>query len=409
MFSNVLDCISFINNIKVERRTSLDRMKEALEKLGNLENNFKKIHVGGTNGKGSTSMFIKNILIECGYNVGCFVSPYVVKFNERIQFNDSYISDEDLIIHTNKVYPIYEELHVSFFEFLSLVAISYFASKNVNYVIMEVGMGGLLDATNAINYDLSLITNIGLDHMEHLGNSLEEIAISKLGIVKENNHLITTVDESLHDLFKSYCDAKNAHVSFINKDDILIYPCEMCSFEFEEVTYDLFMLGNHQAFNASLAIKACKYLLPDIKKKRIKKALERTIWPGRLERVNITPRVILDGAHNILGITALNETIKHAYKNRNVKIIFCAMKDKETQKMIEILEETASYMVFTQIDYYRSSEALDLYNACKLEKKDLIVDPKEAVRKTIREALDDDIIIITGSLYFISLIRPMFR
>ena len=238
MFTKAIDCINWIENIERFNgpRKNLDRMKLALKILGNPEENFKIIHVAGTNGKGSTVTFIKYMLVENGYNVGSFVSPYIISFNERINYNYGYISDDDLILYTNTIYQVYELMikeyneHLTFFEVLTLVGICYFYAKKCDYVILEVGLGGLLDATNFCNAVCSVITNIGFDHMAQLGNTLEEIALNKLGIVKEGNHLITTVSNDLKPLFTEYINNNNATVEFIDTEKIKIYNTEYTSF-----------------------------------------------------------------------------------------------------------------------------------------------------------------------------------
>ena len=272
MFTNAKDAINWIEHIERvgEKRKDLSRMKLALEILGNPETDMNIIHVGGTNGKGSTVSFIKNILIEEGINVGAFISPYVVKFNERIQYNYSYISDADLVLFTNTVDQVNEILineydeHLTFFEVTTLVAICYFKAKEVYYAILEVGLGGLTDATNVCNAKCSIITNIGFDHMKQLGETKEAIALNKLGIVKEGNHLITTVDQELLPLFTKYVEENKATMEYINPRDIVIYPTEYTSFSYDMVDYDLSMVGFHQAYNAALAIACVKYLEPNI-------------------------------------------------------------------------------------------------------------------------------------------------
>ena len=408
MFTNAKDAINWIEHIERvgEKRKDLSRMKLALEILGNPETDMNIIHVGGTNGKGSTVSFIKNILIEEGINVGAFISPYVVKFNERIQYNYSYISDADLVLYTNTVYQVNEILineydeHLTFFEVTTLVAICYFKAKEVCYAILEVGLGGLTDATNFCNAKCSIITNIGFDHMKQLGETKEAIALNKLGIVKEGNHLITTVDQELLPLFTKYVEENKATMEYINPKDIVIYPTEYTSFSYDMVDYDLSMVGFHQAYNAALAIACVKYLEPNISLKKIKNGLLNTTWPGRLEIVRKKPKVILDGAHNIHGIEALCKTIDEIYPNPIV--VFACLFDKESSKMINMLKDHCEKVIITEIDYHRGKKASELF--MEFDHRDKAIEPD--YMKAIDLALSyHKTVIVTGSLYFISLAR----
>lgn len=415
MFTNVIDAIYWIEHIeRLTKENNLKRMAWALEILGNPQNDYKKIHIAGTNGKGSTTAFIKNILIEAGYRVGAFVSPYIVKFNERIELNYGYISDDDLLYYCNLIYDVSLKVKkehnevITFFEALSLIALKYFSDKKVSYAIIEVGIGGKDDATNIINADLSIITNIGFDHMKQLGNTLEEIAFNKLGIVKKNNMLITTVDKKLVPLFQDYILKKEAKVKFIDTEKIYVYSCEHTSFVYEEKPIDLSVIGIHQAYNATLAIEAALYLLPELNMKKIKKALLNTTWPGRLEIMQLNPKVIIDGAHNIHGHEALALTMKKVYKGKIIHVVFAAMADKQTDKMIEKIEEYANDITLTDFDYYRVKDAFLLQN--ENNHKSFVIKPyDQAIKKVIENSKRDEIILITGSLYFASIARKLFK
>ncbi|MDY0023874.1 MAG: Mur ligase family protein, partial [Candidatus Izemoplasmatales bacterium] len=199
MFKTVSEAQNWIENIKrFGSKLDLKRMEKVVEILGHPEKSFKSVHVAGTNGKGSTSTYLKSILAQAGFKVGIYTSPYVVKFNERIAINDEYISDDDLVKYANILYPLTEKMlledeTVTFFEILTLMSFLYFKDNQVDYAIIEVGLGGLLDATNVIIPEISVITNISYDHMKQLGNTLESIALNYLGIVKDNVPLFTSI------------------------------------------------------------------------------------------------------------------------------------------------------------------------------------------------------------------------
>lgn len=410
MFNDSKSCINFIESLnRNEQKRELSHVKEALKLLNNPQLGYKLVHVTGTNGKGSVVCFLKNILLEDGFSVGTFTSPYIIKFNERITYNDNYITDDELVYMFNMVYDVYNKMDykLTFFEFITVMSFVYFKHKKVNYAIVEVGIGGLLDPTNAVNYDLSIITNISYDHMNYLGNTLEEIALNKLGILKENGHLITMLDKDLKYLFLKDALSKNATVKFIDKDDIYLYNCEMTSFEYGGYIYDLNMIGLHQAYNATLAIEAALYLV-DIKMAKIKKGLEETFFPGRMERCLLKPRVIIDGAHNVGGMKALIDSIKVYYKNRKITFIYSAFKDKDTKGCLNIIDEVASDIVFTCFDNPRVKDP-NLFVSETKKECIVINDYKEAIDKTIAKSSENDVIIITGSLYFISVVRGYLR
>ncbi|HPT89725.1 MAG TPA: Mur ligase family protein, partial [Bacilli bacterium] len=209
MFTNINDFIAWIESQKrTSPKVSLKKMRKYCEIIGNPQQNLRFIHIGGTNGKGSTVSYLKNILRDAGLNVGTFISPYVVCFNERIGYNEEYISDDELLHYGNlllRYYPKFSEYGLenpTFFEALTLISFLFFASKkDIDVVILEVGLGGLLDSTNIIIPLVSVITNVSYDHMKILGNTLEEIALNKLGIAKTNVPLFTTYDERLANLF----------------------------------------------------------------------------------------------------------------------------------------------------------------------------------------------------------------
>lgn len=411
MFDNIKDAIFWIENIqRFEARKNLDNMRKALKILGNPEKKYKKIHIAGTNGKGSVVMMIKNILMLNNYKVGCFISPYIIAFNERIQINGIYINDNDLLIQTNKIYKIWLDMNkkgiiLTFFEVLALISFLYFAENKVDYAIIEVGIGGLLDATNIINAEACVITNIGFDHMNVLGNTLEEIAYNKLGIVKKNNYLITTVDEKLLPIFKDHISKTNSSMKWINTDDITINYEERIHFIYDDIIYELKMMGLYQVYNAVIAIEVIRFLEPNTPLDIYKKGLFNTFWPGRMELIHNEPIILLDGAHNTHGAMALKKTLDKLYKKRNKHFVISALNDKETEKMLDIYNEDNTDFVFTQIDYYRAKSAKDLFNECKSFQKNIIEDPIKAIEQTILTAQKEDVIIITGSLYFISNIR----
>lgn len=408
MFKNKDEAIFYIENIKrKEKRTNLNRMHRALEMLGNPERAYKVIHVAGTNGKGSTVSYLTNILMEAGFSVGAFISPYVIKFNERIMYNLSYISDEDLVKYANIIYDLKLKLEeedevITFFEFITLMGLLYFKDKHVEFAVVEVGLGGVLDATNIFDHALRIITNIGFDHMNALGNTLSEIADKKLGILHENEKLISAVDESLLKQFEDHSKELNSCLYWVNKDIKDIKESfNGVSFKYKNEEFRTPLLGIFQAYNAALAIEAVRQIMPDISSRTIQSALDKTVWPGRLQIIKHKPIILIDGGHNIHGIDAVVKSIK-GLTNQKIHVLFTALKDKEIDKMLRALDEIASDYIFTTINDSRASSIMDIL-AVNQKPYKAIDDYKEAL-SYLDNFGPDEIILVTGSLHFISLV-----
>lgn len=419
MFQSTKEAQNWIEHIKrFGSRLDLSRISKALSILGDPQKAFKTIHVGGTNGKGSTSNYITNILMNAGLKVGLFTSPYVVEFNERIKINQINISDKDLLKYTNILYDLSQRMQeedeeniITFFEVLTIIAFLYYKDQGVDYAVIEVGLGGLLDATNVIVPEVSVITNVSYDHMKQLGNTLESIALNKLGIVKEGVPLITGIqDTHLYPLIYEIANKHHARVKICNFDlaeDIKLG--ETTSFQYQENTYQLQLPGAYQVKNAVVAIETIRLLRLinnlNISETDINQGLYKTKWPGRFEIFN--HQIILDGAHNIGGIRALKQSIQSMYKDKRVICLFSVMKDKQHKQMIEELDNFCQELYFTEFDYVRRADAEDLFFESHHYKKSFHHDHKVIFNDLSTQLKDDDILLVTGSLYFISEIRKL--
>lgn len=416
MFKTLEEAQNWIENIKrFGSKLDLKRMEKVTEILGHPEKSFKSIHVGGTNGKGSTSTYLKNILNHAGYKVGIYTSPYVVEFNERIGIGDNYITDEEIIFYSNQLYPLTEQMleddeTVTFFEVLTLMAFLYFRDQQVDYAIIEVGLGGLLDATNVIIPEISVITNISYDHMKQLGNTLESIAINKLGIVKDNVPLVTAIENiNLFPLFAEVTAKHNSRLKILNFDLVTeIEVKEQTTFKYNENRYTLNLTGYHQVKNAILAIEVIRLLrmINNVKitENDIYEGLKTARWPGRFEIFN--HNIVIDGAHNIDGIQALVKSVKSVYPKKHLKCLFSVMRDKEHRKMIEELDNFCDELYFTEFEYQRRADAEELFLESTHYHKSFHKD-YQAIFNQLRNLNDDEVLIVTGSLYFISEIRKM--
>lgn len=395
-------------------KLDLSRMTIACEMLDHPEKAFPSIHIAGTNGKGSTANYIKNILVHAGYKTGIYTSPYIVRFNERIAINQDDITDEDFLTYINHLYPVWEKYFnqyhepITFFEVLTLIMFLYFRDQKVDIAVIEVGLGGLLDATNVITPLVSIITNINYDHMAQLGNSLESIAFNKLGIVKENGILLTTYAQAeLNPIFKEMTEKRHAKMIHLNSNMISNpNPSIPTSFDYLGTHYELSLHGSYQIPNALLAIETAKILKDtynySITEEDIIFGLNHTLWPGRFEVFQ--DNIILDGAHNIGGVEALISSLKQTYPDKKVRCIISMMKDKEHDKVIHLLDDYVDEITFTEFDYPRRADASVLFAESHHPKKKMILDYKEAIDSI--HLKEDEILLLTGSLYFMSAVRP---
>jgi len=414
MFTNFKETKYWIEHIKrFGSKLDLSRIKELLGYFNNPEKEFKTIHIAGTNGKGSLASYVKNVLVEKGFKVGLFTSPYVVKFNERITINDEYIKDKDVVKYANIIYPFWKKMYrkgkiTTFFEVLTAMCFLYFKEQSVDFGVIEVGLGGKLDATNVITPEISVITNISFDHLNVLGKTLESIATNKLGIVKNNIPLITSFEQDeLLPLFEKITKLHNSKMIRIDFNEISdVSIGELTSFTYKNNFYKIYLPGYHQVKNAVLAIETINELNKkshlDIDEETIKKGIEKTRWPGRFEIFN--RNIVLDGAHNIGGINALKETVKAMYPNKIIKCLVSIMHDKDHQKMIDILDSFCNELYFTQFDYERREDAFQLFKESKHKHKKLYLDYTE-IFDELTLLKENEILLITGSLYFISDVR----
>ena len=413
MFNNLDDAISWVNNCKkFSKRFDLSDMEDALKLLGNPDKDFKVIHIGGTNGKGSSSVALKNILKLHGLKVGLYVSPFVVKFNERIQINDNYIDDDRLLELINKMYYFnqeFEKTHqpLSFFEILTLISFIYFSLEKVDIAIYEVGLGGRLDATNVVKPLVSAVTNIQKDHTAQLGLTYKKILKEKLGIMKYRTPFVTAIDrEELMETIKEYSFAYEAPLFLVRNLKNIRIKEDGTLFTYKGKRYETSLIGFHQAKNMSLVIEIVNILNDvygfNIKEETLNTALKNTFWPGRFEVIN--KDIILDGGHNREGIEALKKTIL-AYTAKDITVVFTAMADKDTLNMVKVLDSFAKRIIFTEIPYNRCEKASNLIDLSQISDKILIDKADMAIKKSLSYIDSRNIVLICGSLYFISYAR----
>lgn len=395
------------------------RIKKFLEKLGSPHKNLKVIHVAGTNGKGSTVNFIKDVLKE-DYKVGSFVSPHLITYCDRIKIGDAEISQADFanlgefIIEREK--DIVEEYgDLNLFEFLTIMAIIYFEREGVDLAILEVGMGGRADSTNIFTSReklISIITSISMDHMEYLGDTIEEIADAKAGIIQEGGLVVTTNrDPKILIVIEKEAKEKSAELFYtkdlaseILKSDLKGIDFKVKLDEVEE--FNLTQIGDYQVENAIGAIYAL-YLLNKrgilkISMEDIKERIKRSTWKGRMEIVSREPLIILDGAHNFDGIKRLVESLDN-FKFKKLHLIMSILADKEHKKMLEEIASYTDEVVFVNLDYKRGTSPDELSSeASEYGLKGQVMTIDEALAYYKKSYQEGDLILITGSLYFVS-------
>ncbi|MBW6410041.1 bifunctional folylpolyglutamate synthase/dihydrofolate synthase [Clostridium weizhouense] len=409
----------------------LKRTYRLLEILGEPQKKLKLVHIAGTNGKGSTTAMITNMLMGLGYRVGMYTSPYLEEFEERIQINGVNIKKDSLAKLMSVVKEAVDQVieegyeHPTEFEILTSLMYLYYYEEKVDYAVIEVGLGGELDSTNVIIPVVSVITSISMDHMNILGNSLGEIATQKAGIIKENIPVIVYPQKE---------EAKNAILNKAKQLNSKVYEVFKDSGRFirmisEEKVYQevevtglrnkykvkLPLIGEHQILNLSVALTTIEVLCErekiNLDKILIEKSIENVIWKGRLEVLRTNPLLLIDGAHNIDGIKMLRKNIEKYFKYNKLYLLLGVLADKQVEEMIKEITPLA-YKVYALTPH---SERAELSEELKKEilkyNKNTIAleDYEEAYKSVLNEASNDDMILISGSLYMVGDMRKIIN
>jgi dihydrofolate synthase/folylpolyglutamate synthase len=433
---NYNEAIDYIKNTaKFGSKLGLDRTEKILELLGNPHKKIKTIHIAGTNGKGSTTAMITRILIDSGYTVGSYISPYIEEFEERIQVNNKNIPKDELaeiITEVSKAVDKVVQLGYSNpteFEIITCAGFLYYYKKSVDYAVIEVGLGGRLDSTNVINPILSIITSISLDHVAILGDNVDKIAYEKAGIIKENTPVVLfpqnleaekviekVVVERNSSLIKVPSNRSNfieSYAAEVDGNNKIVQSIEVIT---KKDTYkaELALLGKHQILNATVVIYACETLIElgvNIAKENILRGLKEVQWPGRLEIMGTKPTVVIDGAHNIDGISKLTESIDMYFNYNNLILILGILADKQVEDMIKTIVPKATKVIAVTPHSERAELAEDL--KLEIEKYgvpcEAMENYEEAYRKALSYCNEDDLLLLSGSLYMIGDMRKIIR
>ena len=417
MFSTMEQCTNFIFKLRASeyKGEPLESARILLEALGNPQTKSKFIHIAGSNGKGSTLNATREILMAHGLQVGAFISPHLERPNERITINKVQISDEQFLNFANEIaHAVHTKLNgkfPSFFEFMTILAFLYFAQSDVDVVILETGIGGRLDSTNVITPEVSIITTIALEHTAMLGDTYELIAAEKAGIIKEAKPVVIGVKhEASRAVIKAYAKQMNAK-AYVLGEQIHVTPKANQRFDYEAIEQfadlQLAMAGVHQMENAALAITACSLFLNTLQEEPLRKALQTAVWEGRFEQP--LEQVVLDGAHNPEGTAALIETLKQVYPNQKYHFIYAAMADKDHAASIKMMDQIATTITFTQIQLPTAKSAEALHELSTNASKQFATEWQPLLRMFLRNKGADDLIVVTGSLYFIGEVRQAIK
>jgi len=395
-------------------KLGLENITNLLNFIGNPQEKLKVFHIAGSNGKGSTASFLSSILMEAGYKVGQFTSPHFVKFNERIRINGVEIADEYVADFVEDLDSYITEFRPTFFELTTALAFKYFAESNVDFVVLETGLGGRLDATNTVIPLASIITTISLEHSHILGNSLQRIAFEKSGIIKQNTPIFVGLlpSEAEQEISKAAA-AKSSKMFKLNK--YIIAGKDFVSIDLGRNNVKLYttpLRGYHQLNNAALAILAVSEIIAKIEVKNILDGIDNVIInsgiSGRYEIYEQKPRIIFDSAHNPEGIDSFIDEYKKewlGYKKRVV--IFSAMKDKNTLAMIKKIKNYFDKIYFTNINYERAATAEQLLEIAETVdvNAEKLIDKSGFIKNFKNNYSKDDCLVVIGSIYLLGEIK----
>lgn len=414
---------------RLHKEANLNRMTQLLASLGNPQENQQFIHVTGTNGKGSVVKMVSCLIEELGLKVGRYTSPFIMRFNERIAINQSPISDADLVAVTQQIQAAVAqiqttdaEFEVTEFECITAMMFLYFKQQKVDVAVVEVGIGGLYDSTNVLTPLISVITSIGLDHQALLGKTLAEIATQKAGIIKAKQPVVVgQLPKEALAVVEETANRLNSALAISGRDfsttAIKTLPTwgQQLTFQNDTVTYkqlQIPLMGDYQIENAAVALQVfwCYLQLTQQKLavRDIKNGLRRVNWPGRFEKINDEPLIILDGAHNPEGVAQLVQTTRHQFKNRDIYLLFGALGDKNLAQMLPALKKIATRMMLTTVPDNPRAATATQYAAVD---DTLLFEPDwpMALTKLLADVSADDVLLVTGSLYLISTIRQYFK
>ncbi len=402
-------------------KLGLDTINAVLADLDHPQNDYRIIHIAGTNGKGSVAAMLSTILHEAGYRVGRYTSPHLERFNERICIDNNPINDAAVVSAYERVRSTPRlDRELTFFEFTTAMALYEFSRQKVEWAVIETGMGGRLDATNAVQPELTVITNISLEHKSYLGNTLAAIAGEKAGIIKKGIPLVTGVSQPTAREVVLNRAKKLLVPTYLKGRDFRYRRIDDRQFSFYGRTHTWRSLqsgltGRHQVDNAALALAACETMMDQrlvtLTDSSIRSGLAKTRWPGRLEVVSNRPRVILDGAHNLMAARKLAQHLKERYDDKKITLVIGVLDDKAAEPILKDLIAPSHRVVVTQPLIERAIPAQDLAAIARKYAADVEIIPEvgAAILKTLEQCSPDDVICVAGSLYVVGEAKTALR
>ena len=427
---NYREIVDYIEEIpKFTSKNPLDHTKALLKRLGNPQNQMQVIHVAGTNGKGSVCAYLDSMLRAGGYKVGLFTSPHLVKINERFKINGEMISDERFVKAFEEVQKIIKKAqedgldHPSYFETLFLMGMVVFKEADVDYVVLETGLGGRLDATTAVeNPAACVITSISLDHMQYLGNTVSEIAGEKAGIMVPGVPVIYDGnDPDAAGVMREHAEKLGCPYYELKREDTEIHKITKDGIRFSlkdetygDTVFDIPFIARYQVMNAALAVKTIQVLEDQIpvSLEALKAGMAKTRWQGRMETV--LPGVIVDGAHNEDGVEKFVETAEHFQKEFPLTLLFSAVDDKDYTDMIRTICSRIRFqhVIVTQVGGYRKvpvEELAEIFREDGVPEVEAIEDVPAAFERAVKEKGEDGMLFCVGSLYLVGEIKAVIR
>ncbi|MDO4942170.1 MAG: folylpolyglutamate synthase/dihydrofolate synthase family protein [Lachnospiraceae bacterium] len=413
---NYKEAVRFFDEIPYfSKDPSNDNIVKILKKMENPECHMKFFHVAGTNGKGSVCAFLDSILRKGGYKTALFTSPHLVKINERIKINGEDISDKDFAYYLERILTIAEE-PLSFFEYLFLMSILYFSEKNADYCILETGLGGTYDSTNVVTPEISIITSIGLDHTKILGDTLEQIAAEKAGIIKDGKPVVYFAQTpEVNQVIEEKACVKRSKIIKLSKEDIKIKEnrkkCIAFSVESGYHRFDDLKISSYaeyQLWNADIAIHAIKEMIPGISDETIRSGLADMRWPARMEEIE--PGIILDGAHNPHAIRAWVQTVRMQFPDQKKRLLFAVVADKDYEEMISIICTAFQFerITITCIPGQRKADPRmikDIFE--RYTDTEVVIEEDLSLAYSRAKSADEGYLFCLGSLYLAGMIEEL--
>jgi len=433
-FQTYEEAVDWINGlVAFGIRPGMERIQQLMERLGHPERRLKFIHVAGTNGKGSTCAFLTKTLLQGGFSVGTYTSPYITKFTNRFQYNGEDIPEETLLALANRLQPLVEEIAQSglgsptMFEVSTALAILYYAEVSYpDVVVWETGLGGRLDVTNIVHPIISVITNIGMDHTDVLGDTIEEIATEKAGIIKPGVPVVSTVTQPEAIAILKETVERNRTTLYLAGEQFtyerLRSDEEGQTFHFQgpfrSMDIDISMQGEHQCANAALSMMTLEvlrqYMAFIVEDDDLRRGFKETFWAGRLELVQSSPRIVLDGAHNPEGAEALAKSLQQIYKYRKLNLMMGMLANKHHDSYLQHILPIVDTLILTEPDFRKKLDAKALGDIVEQVREQyakrtlqIIIEPnwKNALEELKSRTEAEDLGVVSGTLYLIADVR----